>query len=123
MEHTPWIGVGLDGTLAFYEKWEGAHHIGEPIWPMVERVRQWVQEGRRVKVFTARVADPRTRPQNTLYIQRWLVLECRLPPLEVTNVKDYDMVAQYDDRAWHVVQNQGVILTMPPNEKETEHGG
>lgn len=32
-----WIGVDLDGALAHYEGWKGAHHIGAPLAPMVER--------------------------------------------------------------------------------------
>ncbi len=32
-----WIGVDLDGTLAHYEGWNGANHIGEPLAPMLER--------------------------------------------------------------------------------------
>ena len=26
-----WIGVDLDGTLAFYDMWRGMEHIGKPI--------------------------------------------------------------------------------------------
>lgn len=40
-----WIGVDLDGTLAHYDGWKGADHIGEPIPAMVERVKQWLSEG------------------------------------------------------------------------------
>jgi len=25
-----WVGVDLDGTLAHYDGWKGADHIGEP---------------------------------------------------------------------------------------------
>lgn len=28
---TGWIGVDLDGTLAIYDVWRGANHIGEPV--------------------------------------------------------------------------------------------
>jgi len=41
-----WIGVDLDGTLAHYEGFKGAQHIGEPISPMVERVKRWLAEGK-----------------------------------------------------------------------------
>lgn len=37
-----WIGVDLDGTLAEYLGWQGMGHIGEPIAPMVERVKAWL---------------------------------------------------------------------------------
>jgi hypothetical protein len=35
------IGVDLDGTLAKYGEWRGVEHIGEPIPPMVDRVKGW----------------------------------------------------------------------------------
>jgi hypothetical protein len=50
-----WIGVDLDGTMAYYDGWKGADHIGEPIPAMVERVKRWLAEGREVRIFTARV--------------------------------------------------------------------
>jgi hypothetical protein len=33
-----WIGVDLDATLAKYDGWKSADHIGEPIPAMVDRV-------------------------------------------------------------------------------------
>ena len=39
MKNRGWIGVDLDGTLAMYDQWAGAGHIGEPIPLMVERVK------------------------------------------------------------------------------------
>ena len=39
-----WIGVDLDGTLAEYLGWQGMGHIGEPIAPMVERVKAWLAQ-------------------------------------------------------------------------------
>lgn len=51
----PWIGVDLDGTLAYYKKFEGPGIIGEPIEKMVTRVKNWRQMGREIRIFTARV--------------------------------------------------------------------
>jgi hypothetical protein len=50
-----WIGVDLDGTLAYYDHWRGAEHIGEPIPAMLERVKRWLADGKDVRIFTARV--------------------------------------------------------------------
>ena len=50
-----WIGVDLDGTLAEYNGWQGPANIGAPIPAMVERVKAWLEEGRDVRIFTARV--------------------------------------------------------------------
>ncbi|MGD0238350.1 MAG: hypothetical protein ABSC55_27925 [Syntrophorhabdales bacterium] len=52
-----WIGVDLDGTLAEYHGWIGIHHIGKAITPMVERVKRWIGEGKKVKIFTARASQ------------------------------------------------------------------
>ena len=40
-----WIGVDLDGTLAFHGEWLGHTHIGEPIPLMLKRVKLWLSEG------------------------------------------------------------------------------
>ena len=110
---TGWIGVDLDGTLAYYDGWKGSHHIGEPLAPMVERVRGWLAAGKTVKIFTARMhghgmpliggglADVRTP------IEEW----CREhigQVLEVTNVKDFGMIELWDDRAVQVEANTGI---------------
>jgi hypothetical protein len=58
MSSNGWIGVDLDGTLAHYDGWKGADHIGAPIPVMVERVKGWLAEGKTVKIFTARVYCP-----------------------------------------------------------------
>ncbi|MEI8285241.1 MAG: hypothetical protein WCG52_09650, partial [bacterium] len=50
-----WIGVDLDGTLA--EFIGDMSFIGEPIMPMLNRVKTWLANGREVRIFTARAAD------------------------------------------------------------------
>lgn len=108
MSNRGWIGVDLDGTLAHYEGWKGETHIGQPIPAMVERVRQWLAEGREVRIFTARISDPRPAVNRAIAdaIGAW----CRQHigvVLLVTNVKDYAMVELWDDRAVQVVPNTG----------------
>ena len=51
-----WYGFDLDGTLAKYDKWDGIGHIGEPVEPMVDLIRKMHDEGKVVKILTARVA-------------------------------------------------------------------
>ena len=102
-ETDDWIGVDLDGTLAEYKDWIGIEHIGKPIAPMIERVKDWIADGKKVKIFTARV----TQGQEAIrYIHEWLAAQ-GLPELEVTNVKDFDMVELWDDRCVGVVTNTG----------------
>jgi hypothetical protein len=107
MDH--WIGVDLDGTLAHYKGWQGIEHIGDPIQPMVDRVRSLLNRGYKVKIFTARVCREEEREKVIEVIHKWLMEKAKLPPLEVTNVKDFGMISLYDDRAIQVELNTGRI--------------
>ena len=51
-----WYGFDLDGTLAKYDGWKGIDHIGEPVDLMVARIKKMHDEGKVVKILTARVA-------------------------------------------------------------------
>ncbi len=106
-----WIGVDLDGTLAQYDGWVSAEHIGEPILLMLYRVKAWLAAGYDVRIFTARVS-----PSNCLEaisarhaIEKWCSLHIgqRLP---ITNEKDYEMVELWDDRAVQVEANTGKLI-------------
>lgn len=104
----PWIGVDLDGTLAFYDHWRGPLHIGAPIMPMVDRIKAWLARGMDVRIMTARVSNPDAHTIIKV-IQEWLVW-VGLPALRVTNIKDYDMVALWDDRVVQVELNTGRVV-------------
>jgi hypothetical protein len=56
MQHG-WIGVDLDGTLAFHGEWLGHTYIGKPVPLMLDRVKQWLSQGTEVRIVTARVAS------------------------------------------------------------------
>jgi len=107
-----WIGVDLDGTLAYYgPRLTGEGSIGDPLWPMVERIREWIRGGIEVRIFTARVShcgqsDEEIAKETTL-IQDWLEQECKLPRLAVTAEKDYSMLELWDDRCIQVEFNTG----------------
>jgi hydroxymethylpyrimidine pyrophosphatase-like HAD family hydrolase len=129
-----WIGVDLDGTLAHYDGWKGANHIGEPIPAMVERVKRWLAEGKTVKIMTARVYCPPAPTHPTTGVNAngeanyhlWQEFHKRkhdsemseklirtwcwnvfATTLEVTCTKDYAMIELWDDRAVRVVINTG----------------
>lgn len=109
-----WIGIDLDCTLAEYHGWPDDGGVGKPIPKMVERVKQMLSEGRRVKIFTARVGPHPTDTQESRarqlgIIQRWC-LEHLGVVLEVTCTKDYGMVELWDDRCVQVVPNTGETL-------------
>lgn len=115
-----WIGVDLDGTLAYYDGWRGIRHIGEPIPMMLGRVKEWLAEGKYdVKIFTARVCQPQdgySVVEIKRIIQNWTkeYLDVRLP---VTNEKDFAMVELWDDRCVRVIKNEGIVCTRPYNTK------
>ena len=81
-----WIGVDLDRTLSVWEKRDDdLNKIGEPILLMLNRVRKWLNEGKIVKIFTARFDHGQKQVD---LIHDWL-LKQNLPMLEVTNVRSY----------------------------------
>lgn len=108
----PWIGVDLDSCLAIYDGWKGEEHIGEPIPLMVDRVKQWLAEGKIVKIFTARASEPNPekRVRVLAAIARWS-LEVFGTALPVTCIKDYGCKEIYDDRAVGIEPNTGQLMT------------
>jgi hypothetical protein len=105
MSSRGWIGVDLDGTLAVYAGWQGAHHIGPPVPLMLERVKRWLAEGQEVRIFTARVSDPDSSAARAA-IDAWCLAQFG-HTLPITNVKDFNMRELWDDRAITVEQNTG----------------
>lgn len=115
-EHKGWIGVDLDGTLAEYDGWQGVEHIGRPIDCMMDRVKTWLQEGKDVRIFTARayrMLYPAGTPEHfeamhvINVIHEWLRSN-GLPALPVTCFKDFGMVELWDDRCIQVIPNTGM---------------
>jgi hypothetical protein len=106
-DYRGWIGVDLDGTLAYYDEWRGIEHIGKPVPIMVSRVQTWLKEGKDVRIFTARVANEDTRDAVVAVIEGWClaVLGRKLP---VTHQKDFAMVELWDDRVVQVIPNTGL---------------
>lgn len=98
-----WIGVDLDGTLAQYNGFKGADVIGEPIPEMVQRIHQWLSEGKTVKIFTARACVT----EHIQHVSDWVIKHIGVE-LEITNIKDYGMIELWDDRAVRVRFNEGV---------------
>lgn len=131
-----WYGFDLDGTLAKYDKWEGIDHIGELIVPMVKLIKQMHDEGKTVKILTARVSPrpvPDTKPNPYMegnwciqepdvqtwalkdvwtakeFIQEWCYRNLEFIP-EITHEKDHLMLELYDDRVKQVIPNTGVLV-------------
>lgn len=106
MSGAGWTGVDLDKTLARYDG--DIHSVGDPIAPMVERVKKWLAEGREVRIVTARVSGHDHAEQREM-IQQWceVHLGCRLP---VTCTKDFEMRELWDDRAVQVMPDTGLRI-------------
>ena len=115
----PWYGVDFDGTLAEYNSWQGATHIGKPVTAMVARVKIWLAEGKDVRIFTARIAepDPLLSPEEfarrseevkiAVYeVKKWCFTHLG-KVLPLTCKKDYGMVELWDDRCVQVEPNTG----------------
>lgn len=142
MSGSGWIGVDLDGTLAEYDGWKGPSHIGKPIEPMVARVKEWLKEGKDVRIFTARVfplglidkhevITPKfaitvfhehglqthrvlTAYESVLAIRSWCA-EHLNRILPITCIKDFSMYQLWDDRAVQVETNTGLAYVHPFN--------
>lgn len=115
-----WIGVDFDGVLATDAVAAGLFpQVGAPIPAMVARVKDWLTAGKDVRIFTARVG-PATIEECAVYgrsPQEWLVYQTGLienfciaqfgAPLPITCVKDFKMIALYDDRCVQMEPNTG----------------
>jgi len=100
-----WIGVDLDGTLAKYGTY--TKYPGDPIPMMINRVRRWVNQGREVRIVTARVAPlHKDRVEQLTIVHNW-VKEHIGHPLEVIANKDPNMKVLWDDRVIQVEQDSG----------------
>lgn len=97
-----WIGVDLDGTLA--EHHGQMNGIGDPIPSMVNRVKRWLEQGREVRIMTARAGDSQQIP----IIRAWLKKN-GLDGLTITNKKDNAMAQLWDDKARRVERNTGRV--------------
>lgn len=115
MSKNGYIAVDLDRTLAYYKSGYylayGSLYIGEPIEPMVSRVKEWLAQGKTVKILTARI---RPFPYNFLPSERKIRKAIKEwskkhigQELEITCVKCYKMLELWDDRAVSVQANTG----------------
>lgn len=103
-KYNPWIGFDFDGTLAEYHGWKSWDHLGDPIPARCMAVCALLERGYRVKIFTARMHDEQRAHLIEDLIHQWCARYFG-QELEVTNVKDYEMVLLVDDRCLEVETN------------------
>lgn len=114
-----WYGIDLDGTLARYDGWRGPDHIGEPVPLMLRRVKEWLAEGKDVRIFTARVYGCGDQAGQVSTARRAEAIKAKFAimkwcekhigkVLPITCTKDYAMAELWDDRAIQVIPNTGI---------------
>ena len=104
------IAFDLDGTLAHYDGWKGVDHIGEPIPKMIDKLKRHLEQGDECVIFTARVTGEHDDPNDSIHhIAKWL-RKHRIPPLGITCIKSSKFTIMYDDRAFRIAKNEGVIV-------------
>lgn len=109
-----WIGVDLDGTLAFDHSFDQKGSIGMAVPSMLARVKTWLVQGYEVRVVTARACE-RAKDYKSFkdFSAEWLAW-CKfygLPALPLTAEKDFSMIELWDDRAVAVEANTGRALS------------
>lgn len=105
------IAFDLDGTIAYYTGFKGYEHIGEPIKPMVDLLKNYLEAGYEVVIFTARVGNE-SEEENTKargYIEDWCMDNIG-EVLPVTATKSPKIIRFYDDRAKEVILNKGIVV-------------
>ena len=114
-EQKGWIGFDLDGTTAVYNG--RIDTIGAPIKPIVQLIKDKIEAGEDVRIFTARVFSntpdrDRVVLEQIRMIREWCVKHIG-QALPITCTKDYLMTELYDDRCWRVEHNTGRIVGKP----------
>lgn len=109
----PYIGFDLDRTLAHYDHWRGAGHIGRPVKPMLDLVRRFLAAHTPCRVITARMAPDHTQEERDAFIAAWNVWSMHHlgTVLTVQAHKCMKMLELYDDRCVAVEPNTGKILS------------
>ncbi len=111
-----WIGFDLDGTLAMnYNGIFNPKEIGSPIPSMIALLRKYIEEGKEVKIFTARVSTNGTI--HSIYdavvarhfIHKWCEKNIGRK-IDVVSVKDFRMRLLYDDSVIRVKTDTGEIV-------------
>lgn len=117
-----WIGVDWDRTMVEYhtnpQGYNALDH-GDFLWPMVNRVKNWLAEGREVRIFTARVSgfddteESREKLAAVVDSIHAKLAEVDIPKLDVTCIKDYKCDQIWDDIAVSMRPNTGTPVFIP----------
>ena len=103
--------VDFDSTIAHYESWDKqGNEIGKPIKPMIDKIKEWLKSGVKVSIFTARLSHNRIESERQIALITKFLIENGLPDnLQITSMKMHYFTKFFDDRAYHVIPNVGII--------------
>ena len=104
------IALDLDKTLAFHESKWGISKIGDPILPMVDKVKEWLSKGYKITIFTVRMNNTGEVLETQIAMIKEFLIGAGLPNLPKTATKQRDFSHFVDDRAYHVERNTGRII-------------
>lgn len=109
------FAVDFDGVLAKYDNWEKqGNEVGEPIKPMVKKVKGWLSKGIKISIFTARLSHGNLESERQIALIQKFLKDNGLPEtLPITCIKSYWFTKFFDDRAYRVISNTGVIEGNP----------
>ena len=111
MANGKWLAVDLDGTLAVYNGWSGEDHIGNLVLPIAEKIKQRVNDGWKVAIFTARVSGQASEAAHAERIIWGWLEDNKIAHLisGITANKHKYFREFWDDRAIAVEINKGVF--------------
>lgn len=98
-----YVAFDFDKTIAVRNSGDSIFKAGAPIRAMVDLMKKYLSEGRKVKVLTARKGELQQRP-----VVKFLK-DNGFPPLEVINCKDSNLDILYDDKCIQVELNTGEL--------------
>ena len=123
-EYEDYYAFDLDGTLA--ESFEGIRYnhttIGAPIPCMVDIVKRYIVEGKKVVLFTARATHIPYEPEVKVAIEEWCLSHIG-QILEINNVKTPGLRELWDDRARAVQRNTGLSIGFDTNGIRVHYNG
>jgi hypothetical protein len=107
------IALDFDGTLAYYDKWDGQfNNVGPAIPRMVANVKNWLAKGYKITIFTARLSHSHEETEASVKAIKQFLKDNGLPEFDITAVKMHYFTHFVDDKAYHVAKNSGIVEGM-----------
>ncbi len=102
--------VDWDGTLVEYDGYKGPGVYGAAVWPMVQRIQQWLNEGHEVIIHTSRVSIEHDHDKVVCELEAMdVALQNMGLPLLFITANKYARISEFwDDRGVRVVKNKGI---------------